>query len=453
MMANRHKDGAETGLISERDIALRLKIYNPDNALGKALAEAWAAAGPIIVETQREWLTAALDNAGPSGATPQAERDATLAGAMQALHHKFERPVDARWVQYIAEEAIAMTRRSTPIPVIIRSKTRIVSSTVARIRREVDDRELAPRICETLRELCAFECEILSWQVGELRRWEAAAERMEKSEAFHREVSTTLAGALDDARAFQNLTDTTIKSTRDTLEQIAEVASAAEQSADAMNSAARTAAGLNGVLSELNDQLKDATKITLLAADRMNHTVDASGTLSEEVQEITSIIGLIREIAGHTNLLALNATIEAARAGDAGRGFAVVAQEVKSLAAQTAHATDAVSAKIVAIQSANAESVASVASAQQTIAEVRVTAERMAEKVAGQSQQVSHIAEAVDETALTVRTVSQLVASITDRTRGMADDVVRLGEGFGRVDSQLARMDAVTASFVDALAA
>ena len=453
MMANRQKDGAEAGLISDQDVALRLKIYNPGNVLGQALAEAWAAAGPIIVETQRAWLIAALDDSTRGASAPQAEKDAILADAMRALNHKFGRPVDAIWVQYIAEEAIGVARRSTPIPVIIRSKTRIVSATVARVRQAIEDSELAARICETLRELCAFECEILSWQVGELRRWEAAAERMEKSEAFHRDVSTTLAVALDDARAFQSLTDTTISSTRDTLEQIAEVASAAEQSADAMNSAARTAAGLNDVLSELNAQLKDATKITMLAADRMNHTVDASDTLSEEVHEITSIIGLIREIAGHTNLLALNATIEAARAGDSGRGFAVVAQEVKSLAAQTARATDAIAAKIVAIQAANAESVASVASAQQTIAEVRETAERMAEKVAGQSNQVSHIAEAVDETAITVRTVSQLVASITDRTRGMADDVIRLGEGFGRVDSQLARMDAVTASFVGAIAA
>jgi methyl-accepting chemotaxis protein len=453
MMANRHSNSTETGLISDQDVALRLKIYNPGDVLGQAVAEAWAAAGPIIVETQRELLMAALDK-GANGVTMgQDEKQAVLGDAMRALHHKFERPVDARWVQYIAEEAIVMTRRSNPIPVVIRSKTRIVSSTVARIRQAIADPELAARICGTLRELCAFECEILSWQVGELRRWEAAAERMEKSEAFHRDVSTTLAGALDDARAFQNLTDTTISSTRDTLKQIAEVAAAAEQSAEAMSSAARTAAGLNTVLSELNEQLKDATKITLLAADRMNHTVNASDTLSEEVHAITSIIGLIREIAGHTNLLALNATIEAARAGDAGRGFAVVAQEVKSLATQTAHATDAIGAKIIAIQAANAESVASVASAQHTMAEVRETAERMAEKVAGQSNQVSHIAEAVDETAITVRTVSELVASITDRTRGMADDVVRLGEGFGRVDSQLARMDAVTASFVDAIAA
>ncbi|MEO8375519.1 MAG: hypothetical protein ABI471_09855, partial [Sphingomonas bacterium] len=242
--------------MSDRDVALRLKIYNPDNVLGQAVAEAWVAAGPIIVETQREWMTAALDNDGPDGTTPQPEKNAIMADAMRALHPKFEQPVDAKWVHYIAQEAIVMTRRSTPLPVIIRSKTKIVSRTVARVRQEIDDTELVERICETLRELCAFECEILSWQIGELRRWEAAAERMEKSEAFHRDVSTTLAVALDDARAFQNLTDTTIKSTRDTLEQIAEVASAAEQSADAMSSAARTAAGLNGVLSELNDQLK-----------------------------------------------------------------------------------------------------------------------------------------------------------------------------------------------------
>ena len=223
MMANRHNDGAETGLISDRDVALRLKIYNPDNVLGKAVAEAWAMAGPIIVETQREWLTAALDDSGPGGAGTQIERDAVLADAMRALHHKFERPVDAIWVQYIAEEAIGMARRSMPIPVVVRSKTRIVSSTVARICQAIDDSELAARICEMLRELCAFECEILSWQVGELRRWDAAADRMEKSAAFHRDVSTTLAVALDDARAFQSLTDTTISSTRDTLEQIADL--------------------------------------------------------------------------------------------------------------------------------------------------------------------------------------------------------------------------------------
>ncbi|MFA5965918.1 MAG: methyl-accepting chemotaxis protein [Sphingomonas sp.] len=371
---------------------------------------------------------------------------------MDLLRDKFERPVDIEWVRRIAKEGISIARRSVPVALIARSKAHILNITVTRIREALGDSEIAAHAIATLCTLSTYEIEIMLWQIGELRRQAAASERVQQSEAFHRDVSQTLVVALDDARALQELTGTTITSTRETLAQIAEIAVAAGQSATAMNSAARTAASLNDVLTGLNEQLTGATEITLLADDQMNQTVEMSGTLSHEVQAITSIVGLIREIAGHTNLLALNATIEAARAGDAGRGFAVVAQEVKSLAAQTARATDAIAQKIVAIQAANAQSVASVAEVQQTIAAVRATAEAMVEKVSSQVRQVSHIAEAVDETAVTVRTVSHLVESITGRTRHTVDDVVRLGDGFGRVDQQLARMDAVTASFVDAIA-
>jgi len=454
-LVNRHEDTTEAGQLSDSDIALRLGIYNPNGTFECALAEAWAVAGPIIIETQREILSKTLSRPDPHGfdATKmRAEGNAIFDEAMDALREKFERPVDARWMRRIAREAVSFMNRSLPIALVVRSKAHMLNITVTRIRKALGDTDLAERTIATLYTLSTYEIEILLWQIGELRSQAAASGRVQQSEAFHRDVSQTLVVALDDARALHDLTGTTITSTRETLGQIAEIAVAAAESATAMNGAARTAAGLNDVLVELNDQLAAATRITLLADDQMDHTVGASDMLSEEVQAITSIVELIREIAGHTNLLALNATIEAARAGDAGRGFAVVAQEVKSLAAQTARATDAIAQKIVAIQAANAQSVASVASVQQTIAAVHTTAEAMVEKVAGQARHVSHIAEAVDETAVTARGVSHLVESITLRTRNTVDDIVRLGEGFGRVDQQLARMETVTANFVNAIA-
>src|SRR3546814_13163645 len=88
------------------------------------------------------------------------------------------------------------------------------------------------------------------------------------------------------------------------------------------------------------------------AAAQSAEAVENSRQLSDEVQSIESILSFIRDIAGQTNLLALNATIEAARAGDAGLGFAVVAQAVKSLASQTARATDGIAVQLSGIQSA-----------------------------------------------------------------------------------------------------
>jgi methyl-accepting chemotaxis protein len=180
--------------------------------------------------------------------------------------------------------------------------------------------------------------------------------------------------------------------------------------------------------------------------------MQVSQALSGHVEAIESILSLIRDIAGQTNLLALNATIEAARAGDAGRGFAVVAQEVKSLASQTARATDDITGKISAIQNATRQTLDANGSIQSTVEEVQASADRIRTAMETQARTVTMITAAVDETALAADSMSSTIAAIRRETEGVASEIDGVESGFVRVDDQLTRFRAATAEFLTGLA-
>ena len=115
---------------------------------------------------------------------------------------------------------------------------------------------------------------------------------------------------------------------------------------------------LTGSIGEIGRQLGHTTEVVRAAVSEAQGTNRQITALAQAAQKIGDVIKLIRSIAGQTNLLALNATIEAARAGEAGKGFAVVASEVKSLAVQTAKATEDISKLIMSVQSATGGAVA-----------------------------------------------------------------------------------------------
>src|SRR5919112_2290379 len=191
-----------------------------------------------------------------------------------------------------------------------------------------------------------------------------------------------------------------------------------------MREAAQTAAGLIRAIEDARSEVEVAADVATRAGDQ----------------------------AGQTNLLALNATIEAARAGDAGRGFAVVAQEVKSLASQTARATDDITAKITAIQQATRQTVDANGSIQGTVEEVQSSADRIRQAMELQAQTVTMITAAVDQTALAADSMSATIAAIREDTENVATDIDNVEQGFGEFGKQMADFRTAAKDFASRVA-
>lgn len=265
---------------------------------------------------------------------------------------------------------------------------------------------------------------------------------------FENDIGATAIEISDHANILRQQAASSTSVAQGMLSKASEVATASEQSAVAMREAAQTAAGLIRAIEDTRSEVELAAEVSNKATARAQEAVEATDTLSEQSKSIESILGLIRDIAGQTNLLALNATIEAARAGEAGRGFAVVAQEVKSLANQTAQATDEIAEKIAAIQSATKASVESNISIRSTVEDVQHSAERIRRAMEEQAQTVTMITASVDETALAADLMSNTISAIRADTENVVSEISMLEQGFGDVENKISALQANAGRFV-----
>jgi methyl-accepting chemotaxis protein len=311
-----------------------------------------------------------------------------------------------------------------------------------------DDLDRFNRLSQALLAFIAIEVEAQASFINDLNGKQQRQERQENSALFREMIEKTVQSATEDSQAVIENTNDASRSVQGMLGKASEVAAAAEQSAIAMREAAQTAAGLIRAIEEARSEVESSADVATRAAEQAQEAVRVSEALSEHTVSIESILSLIRDVAGQTNLLALNATIEAARAGDAGRGFAVVAQEVKTLANQTAQATDDIANKIAAIQAATSQTVETNESIRETVSEVQASATRIRTAMEHQAQTVTTITAAVDETALAADSMSGTIAAIREDSESVSSDINRVSVGFREVDGHLQKLHNAAGEFV-----
>ncbi|WP_193180942.1 methyl-accepting chemotaxis protein [Nisaea sediminum] len=269
--------------------------------------------------------------------------------------------------------------------------------------------------------------EMRARQQAEERERAARAQKIEQSiKRFEGMIGQSMA-ELNEMASNLNTTATEMtEAAGQTNRQSDQVASAATLASTNVNTVAAATEELSASIGEITRKVSDASNISHSAVEESQQTNAQMQALAQSADKIGQIVTLIRDIAEQTNLLALNATIEAARAGDAGKGFAVVASEVKSLANQSAQATEEISTQVQEIQQSSAAAVEAINRVTELISNLSESSTMIAGAVEEQSAATSEISRNVQDAASGTEEVTSSIAHVneaTSRTSAAAENV------------------------------
>jgi methyl-accepting chemotaxis protein len=251
------------------------------------------------------------------------------------------------------------------------------------------------------------------------------AEMHKLADSFEAAVGKIVKAVSTASTELEASAQTLTRTAETTQRQAGTVATASEQASANVRSVASGTEELGASVQEISRQVRESSSIAIEAVKQAEKTDQRVNELSHAAGRIGDVVKLITAIAEQTNLLALNATIEAARAGDAGRGFAVVAAEVKTLATQTAKATEEISGQIASMQTATKESVETIKEIGSTIKRISDIATSISAAVEQQGSATNDIARNAHEAA---NSTSNVASNITEVNRGAGETGTASGQ-------------------------
>ena len=263
----------------------------------------------------------------------------------------------------------------------------------------------------------------------------AAAHVEHQVGAFQGSVGSVVTGLARAAGDLQSSAKQMSSAAERSNQRATSVSRASDQATDNVNTVAAAAEELSASISEIARQVGKSSQIAAAAVRQAGETSTTMRTLAQAADRIGEVVRLINDIASQTNLLALNATIEAARAGEAGKGFAVVASEVKSLANQTASATEDIKNQVTEIQNVAAQAVDAITSIDTTIREIDAIGAAIAASVEQQGAATNEIARNVQQAATGTAEVSSNISGVTEaaaETGRTATHVLEAATDLGR---------------------